>query len=339
VTLGHVDEDGTDISEGLGETLAALDEQGVITLVGGLDESEARSRIGDDLDAVIVVPAGFGAAAGRGGEASLTVLGDIDADISTEVARSIASGYTNRLRSTSLAVATLAAGGADPASLEALAAEAAQAPDLVAIGEIAAATRILDAVTYFPAAMAVFFVFFTVQSGVTSLLDERREGTMYRLLAAPIPHGAILGGKALSSFLLGVGSMAVLVVASTFLIGADFGDPLAVGLLVVAVVLAALGIMAIIAGLAKTPESAANIQSIVAVSLGALGGSFFQISGEGLLAQASLLTPHRWFLDGLAELAGGGGVGSVLPAVGAILVFGVATGAVGWMLLSRRLVG
>ena len=43
-------------------------------------------------------------------------------------------------------------------------------------------------------------------------------------------------------------------------------------------VLAALGIMGVIATLAKGPEQAANWQSIIAVVLGLLGGSFFPIS-------------------------------------------------------------
>ena len=38
----------------------------------------------------------------------------------------------------------------------------------------------------YAAGMAVFFLFFTVQFGVTSVLDERRDGTLARMFAAPI---------------------------------------------------------------------------------------------------------------------------------------------------------
>ena len=63
--------------------------------------------------------------------------------------------------------------------------------------------------------MAVFFLFFTVQFGVTGLLEERNDGTLARLLAAPISRAAILFGKLLTSFALGVISMTVLVAATT----------------------------------------------------------------------------------------------------------------------------
>ena len=52
--------------------------------------------------------------------------------------------------------------------------------------------------------MAVFFLFFTVQFGVASILDERRDGTLARMLAAPIRRSSVLGGKLLTSLVLGI---------------------------------------------------------------------------------------------------------------------------------------
>ena len=43
--------------------------------------------------------------------------------------------------------------------------------------------------------MAVFFLFFTVQFGVTSLLEERNDGTLARLLAAPISRARSSAGS------------------------------------------------------------------------------------------------------------------------------------------------
>jgi ABC-2 type transport system permease protein len=99
--------------------------------------------------------------------------------------------------------------------------------------------------------MAVFFLFFTVQFGVASLLDERKDGTLSRLVAAPIGRGAILGGKLLTSFVIGALSMTTLIVATSVLLGADWGAPVGVALLVVSGVLAPVGIMSIVATLAK----------------------------------------------------------------------------------------
>ena len=40
--------------------------------------------------------------------------------------------------------------------------------------------------TFYGAAMAIMFVFFATQYGALALLGERRDGTLNRLLAAPV---------------------------------------------------------------------------------------------------------------------------------------------------------
>ena len=144
--------------------------------------------------------------------------------------------------------------------------------------------------------------------------------------AAPIGRMSIVAGKAIAAFVIGLASMVVLAVATSFMVGAEWGDPVGVGILMVCGVLAALGIMGVIATLAKSPEQAANWQSIVAVVLGLLGGTFFPLSqGPGLLSNLSLLTPHAWFLRGLGDIAGGGGLGDIVGPVLALLTFAAVT--------------
>jgi ABC-2 type transport system permease protein len=123
--------------------------------------------------------------------------------------------------------------------------------------------------------------------------------------------------------------MAVQAVATTVFIGAEWGKPLGVAILMVAGVLAALGIMAVVAVVSKTPEQAANWQSIVAVVLGLLGGTFFPLSqGPRLLSLFSKLTPHAWFLQGLGDLSSGSGLSAVVTPVLAMLAFFAVTAAV-----------
>jgi ABC-2 type transport system permease protein len=278
-----------------------------------------------------------------GADAQLQVIERADAAIAGQVARSVAEEFTGQLSSARLSVATaqVASGGRlPPEQLQAMSAAAANAAKPVAIGVAQAVTKQLDAKTYYVAGMAIFFVFFIVQFGVTGLLDERREGTIARLMAAPIGRWAIVAGKVITSVVLGIVSLAVLAVVSTLLIGADWGDPVGAALLIVAVSLASAGIMAVVAGLTKTSEGANNIQTIVAVALGMIGGSFFAVAeGGGFLSWASLATPHQWFLRGLAELVGGGGPADIVVHVAAILGFAVVTGVAGLALLRRRLAG
>ena len=69
-----------------------------------------------------------------------------------------------------------------------------------------------------------------------------------------------------------------------------------------------------------------------------LGGVFFQLgSGDDFLSKLTLITPHAWFMSGLADLSDGAPWTAALPAVGAILLFAVVTGAISWVFIRRRL--
>ena len=317
------------------QVLPAVKSSGLITVHTEASASRARKLAANGtLDAVIIIPAGFSARVQAGQPASMQVIGNVDAAISAEVARSITESYAAELNRVRLSVATVVAGGGagDP---QALAAQAAATATPVAVSDVSAQTKELDTKSFFAAGMAVFFLFFTVQFGVTSLLEERSEGTLARLLAAPISRASILGGKLLVSFLLGVISMAVLVVATSLLFGANWGNPLGVAVLIVAAIVAAMGIMALVATLAKNAEQAANWQSVVAVVLGLLGGTFFPVSqAPGVLSTLTFLAPQAWFLRGLGDLRGGS-LSVVWVPVLAMLGFAVVAGGVALFRLRR----
>jgi ABC-2 type transport system permease protein len=329
-----VDLDGGPVATALADVVEGIG--GGIDVATDLTEDDARARLEDDeLDAAIIIPEGFSEAAQSPEPATLDVVGNIDSQISTQVATAIAEGFTANLNAVRLAVATT--GATDPDEASVLANEAAATTSPIAIGEVEAARRQLDGSTYFIAGLSVFLLMFLVQFGVSGLLEERQTGTMARLLAAPIPWAAIPAAKAITSVVLGLAAMTILAVASTLLLDADWGNPLGAGALIVAAVFAAVGIMAVVASVAKTPEQAANIQAVVAVVLGMLGGSFFPIAQSGgLLARLAVLTPHYWFIRGLGDLAGGDGPGAALPAVGALAVFAVVVGGIGLVLMFRK---
>ncbi len=321
------------------QVLGPLRHIGIISVHTEPSVSAARSLASSGtLDAVIVVPAGFSAAVQSDRPASMTVIENVASPISAEIARSIAQGYAAGLNRVRLSVATVAAsapGGLSQARIRQLAASAAAAEVPVAVSDISASTKQLNLKSFFAAGMAVFFLFFTVQFGVTSLLEERNEGTLARLIAAPIPRAAILAGKLITSFVLGVISMAVLVVATSLLFGASWGSPLGVTLLIVAATLSATGIMALIATFARNADQASNWQSVVAVILGLLGGTFFPVSqAPGILSKLTFIAPQAWFMQGLGDLRAGN-LSVIWTPIEALLAFAVVTGAVAMARLRR----
>lgn len=338
---GLVDLDESEISATFTEVLEGAEEAEVITVELFGDRLDAAAAIEEgSIDAYFVVPSGFEEAIFRNKTTSIDIVGDIDSPTSTQVAASFAERFSSGVATSQLAVATTAGVMGVPITPE-FVQSLAQPPETASgsfqMTDLSAATKQLDSATYFAAGMAVFFLFFTVQFGVAGLLEEEREGTLARLMAAPIPRTAVIGGKAILSFLLGIISMGVLIVATALLMGADWGAPLGVFILVVAGVLAAVGVMGLVAAFAKTPEGAGNLGSVIAVILGMLGGTFFPIGAAGgTLSLLTLLTPHAWFLRGLSDLSNGATWTAALPSAAAILAIALVTGAIAWILVRRR---
>jgi ABC-2 type transport system permease protein len=248
--------------------LSPLERRGLITVKD--EPTLAAGRHDADqikVSATFVIPAGFSDAIGHAGTAAtVRVLGNVDSAIGAQVAQSIAQSFADGT-DTARIVAAVSGGRALDSRL------VGSLPNPIAIADVSTRSRQLDAGTFYAGGMAIFFLFFTVQFGVTSLLEERRDGTLSRMLVAPIRREAVLAGKLLTSLVLGSVSMVVLALATHFLLSAHWGNVVGVLILIATGVLAATAVMTLVATLARTPEQAQSWQTMVALVLGMLGGA------------------------------------------------------------------
>jgi len=337
-----VDLDGGPIAQGLRSgPLQGMADAEVATITVADSEAAGRAQVdAGDADAAIVIPAGFSAAIQAGEPGRLLVIGG-PATLSVEIARSVLAGFGSEVTAVQVGIRTALAAtgsGPEPSLLARLADDALAIPAPIAVSANATTERQASSTTYYGASMAVLFVFFAAQFGVVGLLAERRTGTLARMLASPIGPGTILFGKVLVSLVLAVVSMSVVVVATTILLGASWGNPAAVAGLVLATAIAATGIATLVVGFARTEEQAGGAVAIVALTLGVLGGSFFPLSQapEGM-ATLSLMTPHAWFIRGINDLAAGGGPEAVAGSILVLLAVGAVTGGIG-LTRARRVV-
>lgn len=319
--LGVVpDPDGQLADPFLDQVLPVLADDGLVDRVEEYtDVADARAAVeAGELTAAVVFHAG-----GPTGPGDIEVLGNVDSPTGVGVTEAVVEAYADGVRAVALAVgAGVAAGAATPQDLVAAATDAA---DVLGVRDAPVGLVPIDLTTYMAAGMSVFFLLFAVGIAVTGLLEEERDGTMARLATAPIPAWAPMAAKGVTAVIVGVGSMGALAVLTSVLIGADWGDPVGVALLVVTATLAATGLVALVASFARTPESASSALGVVGTVLGALGGAFFPLRDTGLLEVLSAATPHHWFLQGLTRLAGGATAGDVLGAAAALVVIAVVT--------------
>jgi ABC-2 type transport system permease protein len=294
---------------------------GTVTLrLTKTDAGGKRLVKNDELDGTIVLPPGLSLAAVGGAPVQIDVYGNSKNPIGAMVAQSMAGSFASYMRTIQVSARAL---GASAAETVKIAGQVSSTQPPISINDTSTTRQNLDPKTYYSAAMAVFFLFFAVQFGISSLLNERSNGTLARMLAAPIPRSSILAGKALTSMALGLTSMVVLALTTRYALGAHWGKPLGVVALILCAVLAATAVTALVTTLAKTADQANAWLSIVSVVLGMLGGSFFPVAqAGGLLAALSKATPHAWFLSGLQDLSSGGSLHVVVEP--ALVLLGIA---------------
>src|SRR3546814_16089010 len=106
------------------------------------------------------------------------------------------------------------------------------------------------------AGMAVFFMLFTAGMPVLSTLGERQQGTLSRLLAAPIPAAAVSAGKTIAGMIVSVISLVALMRASTLILDTDGGPPLGGPLPAVFAGVPAPGVFSLQGAAARPPDEA-----------------------------------------------------------------------------------
>lgn len=177
---------------------------------------------------------------------------------------------------------------------------------------------------YLAPGMALMFLMFTVSYGGRSILAEKAQGTLPRLLVSPTNSAQILGGKVFGIYLTGAAQMLILIGTTTLLFQLKWGDPLGVLAVVLAAVFGAAGWGMLITAFARTPAQVGSIGSALMLIFGILGGSFISLENMPPAVQmASKITPNAWALDGFTTLALGGTLSHLSTPITALLTMGL----------------
>ena len=319
-------------------------------------EDEAAARAGVDQDryaAAVIVPESLTGSVIpldfiRGGfeglpeleQAVVEVYANPARPVSANVVRSIVDLFIAQVNAGSAGARLsitrlLESGRADIAQLEQIGRQigersARQAVDdsLISIqeAEISEATSSpggFDWLTFTAPSMAILFLMFAVTAGGRSILAERDEGTLPRMLVTPSTPAQVLGGKVLGIFLTGFAQVSILILASHFLLSIGWGDGWALALMTVAVVFGAAGWGTLIAAYARTPGQANAVGTALTLIFAAGAGNFVPRPALPVwLQRLSYISPNAWALDGFMELTAGGGLQQVITPAIALLAMG-----------------
>lgn len=278
-----------------------------------LDQATADRRLGDsDILNVIVIGPDFSARVAAGQEPRVTVRRRGTGGTEGQIATSYAAAMARQLAGESLVVNRVAGvlaamGRAVPrATIEAKVAslfEETWANPPVAVVEETVGARPEPVAIFLPGLITMFTVFAISLTSV-GIVNERKKGTLERLMTTRLTRGEFLAGNWLGS--LGRGLVQIVFLFSLawavfrIFTPASFVAVLAFGALAVGSV-AGLGL--VIAAISRTPDQANWIAVSFTMVMTTLGGSFFDLSGaRGAVAVLSRLTYNFWANDGLRRL-------------------------------------
>lgn len=364
IPVAVVDEDGGQFATALTDLLASDDLSDLLAPQTADDADAARALVrSGDTAAAVIIPAGFSdsflpdPATGKlPAPVAVQVIGDPGSPIRASIVRGIVEEFAARAAAGTttiqIALTELAMTGAvPPAELPAVG-QAMGERLFGGEGETAAASSLIrvnsqstdpaggadfNPLAYFAPAMALLFLMYAVTLGARTLLSERRDGTLARMLAAPVTSAQVLGGKVGGIFLGGFIQLATLIILTTLLFQLNWGNPLGVFLLVAAAALAATGWGLLIASAAANAGQITSLGMALTLIFGILGGSFVPMQGATpLLDRLSRITPNRWALDGFTALAEGEGLAGIVTPLAALLVMATLLFVVAAFLFRRR---
>jgi ABC-2 type transport system permease protein len=189
------------------------------------------------------------------------------------------------------------------------------------------------------AGMAVMMLLFGLVHCGGTLLDEEEQGTLDRLRLAPGAAGAVLGGKFLFTWLIGLVQLVVMFAFGALVFDVPiFRAPLALLVLSLVVAAATTGFGILFAVLCKTRKQLEGFSTIVVLTMSACGGSWwplsitpewFQFLGHFTLNAWAVEGYQKifWYEQGLLDLG---------PQLGVLLAIALGTALVAWPLWQRR---
>ncbi len=149
----------------------------------------------------------------------------------------------------------------------------------------------------------IFFVLISVMMSAGAILEERTTGTWQRILASPIRKGQIILGYLIGFVVTGWIQMAILILATHFLFGLSWGDPVGLVVLTTVYLTAATAIGLSVAGLVKSHQQQMVVANIGGVVSSMVAGIYWPVElMPSFMQTLGKMTPQYWAMRGYTEL-------------------------------------
>jgi ABC-type transport system involved in cytochrome c biogenesis permease component len=154
------------------------------------------------------------------------------------------------------------------------------------------------------AGTSVFMLLFSVAGIGGSLLDEKQEGILKKLLCSPIPANSILHGKLVFAFIISVIQLIVMFIYAWLIFDLDIMNHLSsLVLMIFSIAFACSGFGIVIASFAKTRQQVQGYSSIIILVMSGLGGSMIPIFVmPEIMQKIAVFTVNYWGIQGIYDI-------------------------------------
>jgi len=323
-----------------GQLIEQIDSVDGIT-VELLTAAEADAKLDrSDLQLALFIPSGFSEALASGRPAQAVFKqrgnGGQEGQILASIIQGVAGELNITFRVHSQVKSNLEGSGIPEERIDAVAAETLQAerdnPALGVSEEVVGGVG--DLVNQYLPGIVTMYVLFALTLSAQVIVEERRKGTLERLLTTRLKAGELFFGKYLAS--IARGFVQTLILFSLGYAVFQMFTPvtfLASLLIVLVFTAAAAALGLIIASVARTPDGANWIGVVFTMAMVMLGGTFFEVTEGSVLYTLGRISINTYANEALrAVIAEGGSLGDT---VGPLLIF-VGVAVVG-LIISRLL--
>jgi ABC-2 type transport system permease protein len=304
--LGVVDLDRSSAST---QVVSQLQHNDSFTVYTGSADAEQQALKDGNRDAVLIIPAGFGAQLPKGG-ATLQVLYNQSNPVTAATTRLAVNAIVDGINRS-----------------------ATNQPGPVTLSEQGVAAKNLRNIDYVTPGMIGMLLMWANLTVAIQLVFWREEGITRRLAATPLAPIAMISGQLLARLLLSLAQEVVLIALAIWLFNIQiYGNW---GLLALVIVLGAVTMLAIgfaVAGFFKKSQAANAGILLVSFPMMFLGGSYFPVSQiGGVLGGIIHALPLYYLNDALRQIVNNGaGWAAIQTSVLVLLAWIVAAMIVTW---------
>jgi ABC-2 type transport system permease protein len=171
----------------------------------------------------------------------------------------------------------------------------------------------------------LMFMMLLIGSGVSTVMDDRKDQTMARVYASPVYSGHIAAGNFMGMMVLGTLQVGFIILFSRLLFGFNYGVSVWEQLIVMeCFLLATMGIASSLAGFVRNTDQLGMLNSLVLTPTCMIGGCFWPIEYmPEFMQKMANFVPQKWAIEAMQRMAQGEQLSDVWMPIGILIMFGV----------------